>query len=173
MGRIIGAVRRDAGWRHVQTHGDALEFGAWGRIELHNQRIVIRDDVALVMREVEQPVEVLQHLAHMEGARERPAASHFLVEMTDVGGERDKSLAGLDPDELKSRRMASHRMHRQARCEYCVAIVEHHAKHSSAARSRRYPRPRTNGTGADNACSARWHRSIHAPADEIALGKRS
>jgi hypothetical protein len=26
MGRIIGAVRRDAGWRHVQTHRVARSF---------------------------------------------------------------------------------------------------------------------------------------------------
>src|ERR1700754_656614 len=47
---IVGTGRRNAGWRHVETHHDAFEFGARGRIELHHERIVTRDDVALVRR---------------------------------------------------------------------------------------------------------------------------
>src|SRR5258705_7126836 len=95
--RIVCAARRNAGWRHVQAHRNTFEFRAGGRIELHNQRIVPWDDVALVRRKCEQPVKALQHFSDMEGRCKRPATCHVLVEMSDVGGEHDKSAAGLDP----------------------------------------------------------------------------
>ena len=103
VARIICAARRDAGWRHVEAHRNAFKFRAGGRIELHHQRIVPRDDVVLVRRKCEQPVKALQHFSDMEGRCKRPATCHVLVEMSDVGGEHDKSAAGLDPDELKPR----------------------------------------------------------------------
>src|SRR3977135_2034303 len=111
--RIVCAARRNAGWRHVQAHRNTFEFRAGGRIELHNQRIVPWDDVALVRRKCEQPVKALQHFSDMEGRCKRPATCHVLVEMSDVGGEHDKSAAGLDPDELKPPRMAAHPTHPQ------------------------------------------------------------
>jgi hypothetical protein len=111
---MVGAARRDAGWRHIQAHRNAFEFRAGGRIELHDQRIVPRDDVALVRRKREQPVKALQHFSDVEGRCERPATCHVLVEMSDVGSQHDKAATGLDPDELKPRRVTAHRMHRQA-----------------------------------------------------------
>src|SRR6516165_11196468 len=65
--------------------------------------------------------------------------------------------------------IATRRMHRQARRKLCVTIVEHHAP--GIVQPRRYPRSRTNGTGMDNACSARWHRRVHAPGDETVLSE--
>src|SRR5215471_18363149 len=108
--RIIRARRRGTGWRYVEPHDYAFELGARRWIELHDQRIVPGHDVALAWRQREQTVKTLQHLADMEGRRERPAACHVLVEMRDVGGNDDKSAAGLDTDELQPRRMAAHRM---------------------------------------------------------------
>src|SRR5438105_1800488 len=111
--KVIGANGRSARWRHVKPHRDALQLPAWSRIKLHNERIMSWNDMALVRRQGEQPVKALQHFSNVEGCRERAATCHVLVEMGDVGGEHDKSATGLDPDELKPRRMAAHRVHRQ------------------------------------------------------------
>jgi hypothetical protein len=106
---IVCAARRSAEWRRVQAHRNTVEFRAGRRIELHNQRIVPRDDVALVRRKCEQPVKALQHFSDMEGRRKRPVTSHVLVEMRDVGGEHDKSAGGLDPDLQASGRLRAFR----------------------------------------------------------------
>src|ERR1700722_1760034 len=124
---MIRAAWRDTRWWYVEPDRDTLEFTARGRIELHYERIVPRYDVALVRHQREQPIKTLQHFPDMEGRRERPAAGHVLVEMTDVGGDHDKSAGGLDADKLKPRRMSADRMHRQAGRKLGVAIVEHHA----------------------------------------------
>jgi hypothetical protein len=102
----ISANGRGTRWRHVKTHGDALQLRARSRIKLHDERIVAWNDMTLVRRKGEQPVKALQHFSDVEGRCERSAACHVLVEMGDVGGEHDKSAAGLDPNELKPRRMA-------------------------------------------------------------------
>ena len=69
-------------------------FGARRRIELHDKRIVTRNDVILVGRQLQQPVKTLQHFADMERRRERPLARHVLVEMGDVGSDQDISARG-------------------------------------------------------------------------------
>ena len=97
------------------------------RIELHDERIMPRNDVALVRRKRQQLVEALQHFADMEGGRERTLARHVLVEMADIGGEHDKTPAGPDANELKPGRMTAGRMYRQAGSKLGVAIVEHDA----------------------------------------------
>jgi hypothetical protein len=67
--RIVCAARRNAGWRHVQAQRNTFEFRAGRRIELHDQRIVPRDDVALVRRKREQPVKALQCSASSQGRK--------------------------------------------------------------------------------------------------------
>src|SRR5215211_6596902 len=125
--KIIGANGRNARWRHVKSHRDAFQLPARSRIKLHNERIMPWNDMALVRRKGEQPVKALQHFSDMEGRCKRPATCHVLVEMSDIGREHDKSAAGPDPDELKPRRMAAHRVHRQAWRKLRVAVVKHHA----------------------------------------------
>ena len=96
----------------------------WSRIKLHHERIVPRNDVALVRRQFQYLFEPLQHFADVKGGRERTLTRHVLVGMTDVGGQHDEPPAGLDTNELKPGRMAACRMYREAGSELGVAIVE-------------------------------------------------
>src|SRR5215216_6712158 len=85
------------------------------------------NDVALVRRQFQQPVEPLQHFADMKSGRKRTLTRHVLVKVADIGGEYDKSPAGPDANELKSGRMTSCRMYRKAGSEFGIAIVEQDA----------------------------------------------
>ncbi len=80
MLEIVRAARRNAGWRYVQAHRNAFELRAGGRIELHNQRIVPRDDVALVRRKFEQPIKALQHFSMVDVVTQSPGLSAEEIE---------------------------------------------------------------------------------------------
>src|SRR5687768_16680091 len=120
--QIVCANGRVSRWGHVKAHGDPLQLRARSRIQLHDQRIMPWNDVALVRRKCKQPVEPLQHFTDMKRGRERTLTRHILVKMADVGGQHDKSPACPDPNELKPGRMASGRMDRNAWRELGVAI---------------------------------------------------
>src|SRR6266404_174713 len=64
---IIRANRRGPRWRHVEAYCNALQFRTRSGIKFHNERIMAWNDVALVRRQCQQPVEALQHFADMKG----------------------------------------------------------------------------------------------------------
>ena len=75
--QIIAADRRGARWRHVNANSDALQLRARSRIKLHNKRIMSGNDMALVRRQCQQPLESLwrrcytSHNSYLTKGRQR------------------------------------------------------------------------------------------------------
>ena len=65
--QIIGANGRGPRWRHVEADGNALQFRTRSRIKLHDERIMARNDVALVRRQREQPARTPPAFRRYEG----------------------------------------------------------------------------------------------------------
>jgi hypothetical protein len=108
----------------VETDDDAFQLRPGCGVAPHHLGIVARHDMPSGRRQREEPVETLQHLAHMEGSGKGPAGLHVLVEMRDVGSDNHPAARRIDARKLEPGRMPTGGVQLDARRELGVAVVE-------------------------------------------------